>query len=410
MKTLLMLTKFYPFGTGEAFIESEMPIVADKFDKVIIVACDVDGGITKQRYIPENVKMVRINSKCKAKDLKKAVTYFLKPSNELKDEFTYCKNVKQKLFACYFESKSHRIYETIKEKLDVKALTKDEVTLYSYWLFTTARVGLMLKKNLGEAVRLSITRAHRYDLYNERNSLNYLPMRRMLLDGYDKICPCSDDGTKYLKKGYPEYEQKIMTALLGTIDHGLNKQSDDGVFRVVRCSRMESVKRIDKLIDSLALLDVKGYSIEWTHIGGGLLERELKEKAKRLLKHVSFIFKGNMLNTDVMKLYKMYSFDLFVNVSSSEGLPVSIMEAISFGIPVIATDVGGTSEIVFDSETGYLIPENFTNEQLAEKIEQFVTGKINYTYLRTRTREIWEQRFRAANNYEKLCKNIMQLG
>ena len=38
--------------------------------------------------------------------------------------------------------------------------------------------------------------------------------------------------------------------------------------------------------------------------------------------------------------------DLFINTSSSEGVPVSIMEALSVGIPIIATDVGGTKEIV----------------------------------------------------------------
>ena len=51
----------------------------------------------------------------------------------------------------------------------------------------------------------------------------------------------------------------------------------------------------------------------------------------------------------------MNDFDLFVNMSLSEGIPVSIMEAISFGIPIIATNVGGNAEIVND-ETGVLIP------------------------------------------------------
>ena len=50
---------------------------------------------------------------------------------------------------------------------------------------------------------------------------------------------------------------------------------------------------------------------------------------------------------------------MFINLSSSEGIPVSIMEAQSFGIPVIATNVGGSGEIVV-SETGVLVDENRT--------------------------------------------------
>ncbi|MGN0163992.1 MAG: glycosyltransferase [Candidatus Ornithomonoglobus sp.] len=409
MKTLLMLTKFYPFGSGEAFVENEMSIVAKEFDRVILIACDIDAGTTKQRKIPSNTEVIRINSSGKANDVSKAAAYFLKPSEELKEEFVYCGNIKQKLFACYFEAKSRRIYESIKKKLNIEALKNDEITLYSYWLFTTARAGLMLKNDLGKAVRISFTRAHRYDLYAERNSLNYLPMRRLLLGGYDKICPCSENGAEYLKNGYPEYSEKIVTALLGTMDYGTNISSSDGVFRIVSCSRTERVKRIDKLIDALELLDDKGYKIEWTHIGGGALDKELKDKAEKSLKKIRYIFKGNMLNTEVMQLYKANPFDLFINVSSSEGLPVSIMEAISFGIPVIATDVGGTAEIVFNGETGYLIPENFTGEQLAGKIEEFVTGAVDYKNLRQHTRAVWEEKFKAVNNYQILCKDIMQI-
>ena len=56
---------------------------------------------------------------------------------------------------------------------------------------------------------------------------------------------------------------------------------------------------------------------------------------------------------DVNEIFSMI--DLFVLPSLSESLPVSIIEAMSFGIPVVATDVGGVPEIVADGETGYII-------------------------------------------------------
>ena len=77
---------------------------------------------------------------------------------------------------------------------------------------------------------------------------------------------------------------------------------------------------------------------------------------------------GAIQNVEVYKYYNEHCADLFINVSSSEGLPVSIMEAISFGIPVIATDVGGTGEIVKNGISGFLINRDFETVELAKKI------------------------------------------
>jgi glycosyltransferase involved in cell wall biosynthesis len=48
--------------------------------------------------------------------------------------------------------------------------------------------------------------------------------------------------------------------------------------------------------------------------------------------------------------------DIFVNPSYSEGLPTSVMEAASVGLPIIATDVGGTNEIIKHMKSGLIIP------------------------------------------------------
>jgi glycosyltransferase involved in cell wall biosynthesis len=63
-------------------------------------------------------------------------------------------------------------------------------------------------------------------------------------------------------------------------------------------------------------------------------------------------------------------FDAFINVSESEGVPVSIMEGFSFEITVFATDAGGSAEIVDDSY-GVIIPVQYEQAFLAEMIEKF---------------------------------------
>ena len=67
---------------------------------------------------------------------------------------------------------------------------------------------------------------------------------------------------------------------------------------------------------------------------------------------------GHYPNEELLRYYGSNHVDLFINTSSTEGVPVSIMEAQSFGIPVIATDTGGVKEVVTEG-TGSLLPVDF---------------------------------------------------
>ena len=71
--------------------------------------------------------------------------------------------------------------------------------------------------------------------------------------------------------------------------------------------------------------------------------------------------------------YRRNRVDLFISLSSSEGLPVSMMEAISFGIPILATDVGGVSEIV-KRATGRLVSVDDPPELVAGVARAIVDG------------------------------------
>jgi glycosyltransferase involved in cell wall biosynthesis len=110
----------------------------------------------------------------------------------------------------------------------------------------------------------------------------------------------------------------------------------------------------------------------WTHLGSGPLEASLKAQARELPSHVHWRFAGQVANRAVLDFYRSQPVDLFLNVSSTEGLPVSVMEALSFGIPVAATEVGGTPELVND-DNGRLLPANITAAELAAVLTEFHT-------------------------------------
>ena len=84
----------------------------------------------------------------------------------------------------------------------------------------------------------------------------------------------------------------------------------------------------------------------WTHIGEGNLKAKIEKYCSELIPQSNFKFLGQLTNAEVIDYYLSNNIDLFINTSSYEGIPVSIMEAQSFGVPVIATDVGGNTESV----------------------------------------------------------------
>ena len=402
-----MLTKFFPYGTGEAFIENEIKVISQYYDKIVIISCEVpDSESESIRELPENVTSYRVPAGSKAKDALMGITRSFSDDVDFREESKECKNLLQKFFLSYFEEKCQRIYRYIMTNDYLRCIMNEQYMLYSYWFFMTARVGTIISNNCKKPERM-FTRAHRYDLYEEKNRASYLPYRKLFLKTYNDILPCSENGTQYLKNKYPAYCKHVSTAFLGTSDHGLGKASEDGIFRIVSCSRVEPVKRVEQIIKALHLLDDEDIAIEWTHIGNGSQFEATKKIAKDNLKKINYRFLGNMKNADIMEYYRNQPVDLFVNVSSSEGLPVSVMEAISFGIPCIGTDVGGTNEIVVDLNTGKLIPSDFTAIQLAEIIKNFAL-KGNMSVSRMSCRDFWEKHFVAYQNYKLMFDRIMR--
>ena len=133
------------------------------------------------------------------------------------------------------------------------------------------------------------------------------------------------------------------------------------------------------------------------HMQGYVLENRISQ--------ISFTEYFSLLKT----LYNEHFIDLFVNVSESEGLPVSIMEAMATGIPVIATDVGGTAEIV-NSDNGFLIPKDFTEEQLKEIIIRFNNlSFVERAKLRENAYLTWNEKFNSEKNYQKFVSDVFDM-
>lgn len=410
MKYLILLNRKFPYKSGEAFLENEIDEISPKFDKMYIYPSDIKKGEKITREIKSNNVETRI---IEDKDFsKRKIRYILNMCKYLFHKRKKC-NLKQRFIESYFLSASYsQAKKIIKDLENLGISSNDKVYLYSYWLYINAKVGCILKEYF-KSKKIDVvlvSRAHRFDIYEEKRKDKFLPQRMELLKDIDKVFACSDDGALYLKTKYPMYNKKITTGYLGTYDHGIKQYQPHKTFNIVSCSRLSEVKRVDLILESLKLLKSKNVQLSWTHIGGGELYEILNSKCKNELSWMKVEFIGAIPNSEVYDFYLSNDTDLFINVSSSEGLPVSIMEATSFGIPIVATNVGGTSEIVVDGISGYLLNENFEIEELANLIlEIYNMPTDEYKKLRENVRKLWENKFQAKQNYKEFCNEIMKL-
>jgi glycosyltransferase involved in cell wall biosynthesis len=171
---------------------------------------------------------------------------------------------------------------------------------------------------------------------------------------------------------------------------------------------MIPLKRIDLLISALGTVR-SDEEIEWRHFGDGILKNDLEALASERLKlsvGISYRFMGHYPNDELLKYYSRNHVDLFINTSLTEGIPVSIMEAQCFGIPVIATDTGGVKEVVTYG-TGSLLPVDFNPGDLATLIENYLKLTEEETeVIRMNCIKNWDSNFSALSNYNNFILKV----
>lgn len=126
----------------------------------------------------------------------------------------------------------------------------------------------------------------------------------------------------------------------------------DGAPLVLAVARLVWFKGLDALVEATPALLARHPEARVVIVGGGPLREKLEAQARALGVERAVIFTGE--RSDVPEL--LAAADIFVLPSVSEGLPISILEAMTAGKPVVATSVGGIPELIVDGETGLLTP------------------------------------------------------
>ena len=167
----------------------------------------------------------------------------------------------------------------------------------------------------------------------------------------------------------------------------------------------------DLLVNALADDNLK-HQIKWVHFGDGSQSEEIFALAHNLLdgrENLNYEFKGRKSKKEILNFYSENDISLFINCSDTEGIPVSVMEAMSYGIPAIARDVGCNREIVNNS-CGALLPSTVTAADLVQGINMILSENKNiYNNKRTAARKTVCDRYNAEKNYDLFYNEIKSL-
>lgn len=413
MRTLVFITSHFPFGKGETFIGPEFPFLEAGFERIIIIAQDVKGERTSK--VADNVIVNRYDTSTGVTGFLRLPALLLQNAGGIKEmirnEYSFRKKTGDKITAVRFLILLKKIIKAVQLRDFIAGILASDgigenIVFYSYWLKTGAHSIAML--NYPDSIKIS--RAHGSDLYEEKTQSGYLPLLDYTAKKLDAIFFISENGRMYFSVKLKEEKSNLHLSRLG-IENQFGPcalPAISGKIIIISCSNLISLKRVDLIIEALALTN-SDTNIEWLHFGDGILKSGLESLSKSKLsglKHISFRFMGFYPNNDLLRFYSENHIDLFISTSSSEGLPVSMMEAQSAGLPIIATDVGGVKEIVREG-TGHLLQSDFKPSQLAELINKFATLSMpEKDAMRKNALNNWDKNFRASANYPQLISII----
>jgi glycosyltransferase involved in cell wall biosynthesis len=175
--------------------------------------------------------------------------------------------------------------------------------------------------------------------------------------------------------------------------------------RVVAAGALIPIKGYDVLLEAFGELAASGVPFELLLAGDGPERNRLERQAISLGIGERVKFLGEI--DDVPAL--LSTAHIAVHPSRSEGLSNTILEAMAEGLPVVATNVGGTPEIINDNRSGLLVPPNDAHS-LAAKVRLLLDRPDLRAQLGSAGLEVVRQRFnveRVATQYEHIYESVL---
>ncbi len=410
MNRIILVTAYFPYQGGEQFLETEAKYYCENKDIDFTILPTMKNQ--SLRKIPgciavDDFLICNKWNKIKLYYLIRAMFSKLFYKELFSENFLNLKKLK-----IFFSSIT--LYQFYFERLDkyLKKIDDPKNTVfYTYWN-NEATYALQSLKNKYRYKLIS--RIHGGDLYKERKSFEYMPLKKQFTKNIDVVYTITQSANIYLESTYGFDKKTLQLARLGVEDRKIiTRSSPENSLNIVSCSFLAEVKQVDKIIKSLKVIatQMRDISFNWIHIGDGILYDDLTLLAKEELDdldNVKYDFVGNYSNEKVYELYLENEVDVFLNVSESEGVPVSIMEAMSCHIPIVAPDVGGIKDMVLANSNGLLLSKKFLIDEIVNSLKniEFFKNKD----VRKNSYKIFLEKYNAKRNYKEFIQDIIKIG
>ena len=264
--------------------------------------------------------------------------------------------------------------------------------------YKTNALALLLSRACGVA---ALSTVHGWTGHSARERYCYYPTDKRVLARFPRLIAVSTDIARELIR-HGAQPARVTTVLNG-IDHrhfqrdaakvaearaALNLRPDDVVIGAV--GRLEPQKRFDLLLHAFNIVHAHRPKTRLVIAGDGSLMGALAAQRDTLGLRDHCTLTGHV--TDVIGLH--HAFDLFVQASDYEGTPNSVLEAMAMETPIVATEAGGTAELVHDREHGRIVPigrvdklidgiqhalsDPDTTRTMAERARRRVEGELSF--------------------------------
>jgi glycosyltransferase involved in cell wall biosynthesis len=397
---LVLLTANYPFGQrNEPFLEAELEVLASRFRRIYVVPSHREPGV---RPLPSGVELITMPWLTPPGRAAKLRTL---TSREAWWALSVTAGVPHDRAGLVRRGRVHAdlLARNILKFRCLRSFTAarglSEAIFYDYW-FENSTLALALLRRSGQ-IRTAVARAHGFDLYEDGD--RQVPFRTAKARGLDRVFPVSEHGARYLAARMPGLTEKISAQRLGVRDpERASPPPGPGVPLVVTCAFLRPDKRIHLVPE--VLLSVPG-PLRWVHFGDGPERERVSAAASGLPARIQWSLQGHVPGDEIMRFYEQNPVSALLSVSASEGLPVSMMEAQSYGIPIVACDAGGVPEIV-NGTTGLLLGSAAPPAEIAATLAVALEpGRFERAVIRSH----FQRRFSATVNYNRLADALIAL-
>ena len=407
MRKLCLITKTFPFGDEEkAFLQYEVELLEQHFDLTVVAA---ELNAQSDMECQTQYRTVKLEKQASLFDKLVSMISFLckrEAWEEISIIFKSRKLIRKRLFrALMFGTAAETFWRNLKS---VYGINKDTDTCFYFYWWDYKCLGITMHKKKYPNIKI-VTRTHGYDLYDERELYGKQFFKRQMERNLDKIFFISDYGRQYYMEHYGrKNEEKYVLSRLGVSAQHIRQGEVSNAFVLVSCSNVVPLKRIELIIQGLALINV--VKIQWIHFGDGEMLENMREMAQNLLDkkdNIVYQFMGRVDNKDILEYYQSQAVSCFITTTSTEGNPVSVQEALSFGIPVIGTEVSDIPLMICGN--GQLLSQSPTPQQIADTILSVVSAsKEEREQMKEKSYRIWKRDYDAEKNYADFVHQLMK--